>query len=95
MSDHYDADALLDEMSSNLRADVLLFLDSELVEKIPFFKDKIPQFVADVLSMLQPLVFQSGDFIVKEGEKADEMCVRFCVFLGYWVLSFCSLLIKI
>jgi len=75
MSDHYDADMLLDEMSSNLRAEVLLFLDSDLVEKIPFFKDKVPQFIADMLTMLQPLVYQGGDYIVKEGDKADEMYV--------------------
>ena len=68
-----DADALLDEMSSHLRAEVLLFLDSDLVSKIPFFTNKIPQFVADMVSMMQPIVFQSGDFIVQEGDPADEM----------------------
>jgi len=72
-SSQYDADALLDELSSGLRADVLLFVERELIEKIPFFKDKIPQFVADCITMFQPAVFQEGDFIVKEGSAADEM----------------------
>jgi CRP-like cAMP-binding protein len=44
-----------------------------LISKIPFLKDKVPQFVADIISMFQPMVFQEGDFVCKEGTQADEM----------------------
>jgi hypothetical protein len=74
-SSQYDADIILDELSSGLRAEVLLFVEQDLIEQIPFFKDKIPQFVADCITMFQPAVFQEGDFIVKEGSAADEMYV--------------------
>ena len=73
MCDHYDADLLLDEMNSVLRSDVILYLERELVGKIPFFQDKMPQFIADMICMLQPVIVQSGDFIIREGDQADEM----------------------
>lgn len=73
MSDHYDADELLYEMSSSLRSEVILFMHRELISKIPFFHDKIPQFQADMISLLQPVVVQMSDYIVKEGDSADEM----------------------
>ena len=72
-SNMYNADSILEELSSGLRAEVLLFVERELIARIPFLKDKIPQFVADVITMLQPMVFQEGDFIIKEGSAADEM----------------------
>ena len=72
-SSMYNADSILAELSSGLRAEVLLFVERELIRRIPFLKDKIPQFVADVITMLQPMVFQEGDFIIKEGSAADEM----------------------
>jgi len=72
-SSQYDADALLEELSSSLRAEVLLYVEKDLIAKIPFFKGKIPQFVADCITMFQPMVYQDGDFIIKEGSAADEM----------------------
>ena len=73
MCDHYDADVLLQELSSLLRSEVILFLERDLVQKIRFFEDKIPQFIADMICMLQPVVVQGGDFIIREGDQADEM----------------------
>jgi len=72
-SKNFDADEILYELSSGLRADILLHVERHIVTKIPFFKDKVPQFIADTISMLQPLMVFSGDFIVKEGTQADEM----------------------
>jgi CRP-like cAMP-binding protein len=73
MSTNYDVNELLDEMGSGLRSEVLLFLDRHLISKIPFFQGKVPQFVADTISMFQPMVFQENDYICKEGTQADEM----------------------
>mmetsp|Transcript_17614 Transcript_17614/g.27611 ORF Transcript_17614/g.27611 Transcript_17614/m.27611 type:complete len:612 (-) Transcript_17614:717-2552(-) len=72
-SNNYDVDELLDELGSGLRADILMHLERDLIEKIPFLQDKVPQFVADCVSMFSPMVFNEGDFIVKEGTQADEM----------------------
>ncbi|KAL9191234.1 hypothetical protein ACHAXT_000940 [Thalassiosira profunda] len=73
ISSNYDVDELLDELGSGLRADVLLHLDRDLIAKIPFLQNKVPQFVADIISMFQPMVYQENDFICKEGTQADEM----------------------
>lgn len=73
ISTNYDVDELIDELGSGLRADVLLYMDRHLIDKIPFLQNKVPQFVADTMSMFQPMVFQEGDFICKEGTQADEM----------------------
>ena len=73
MCSQYNSDEILCELSSNLRAEILLFLEDNLVSNIPFFKGKVPQFIADTISMFQPMVFQKGDFIVKENTQADEM----------------------
>ena len=60
-------------MGSTLRADIMLHLQKALIEKVPFFRGKVPQFVADCVSMFSPMVFYKGDFIVKENSQADEM----------------------
>ena len=63
VSSNFDVDELLDELGSGLRADVLLYMDRDLIARIPFLQNKVPQFVADAISMLQPMVFQDGKFI--------------------------------
>jgi len=73
MSSNYDVDELLDELGSGLRADVLLYMDRNLISAIPFLQNKVPQFVADCISMFQPMVFQADDYICKENTQADEM----------------------
>ena len=55
ISSNYDVDELLDELGSGLRADVLLYMDRHLISKIPFLQNKVPQFVADIISMFQPI----------------------------------------
>ena len=49
MSDHFNADALLEELGSALRTDILLHLERDLISKIPFFVGKVPQFVVSCL----------------------------------------------
>ena len=73
MSSNYNVDELLDELGSGLRADVLLYMDRNLISAIPFLQNKVPQFVADCISMFQPMVFQESDYICKENTQADEM----------------------
>ena len=73
VSNNYNVDELLGELNSGLRADILMHLERHLIDKIPFLKNKVPQFVADCVSMFSPMVFSEGDFIVREGTQADEM----------------------
>ena len=69
----YDADEILGELSSALKNDVIMHVEADLIESIPFFKGKSRSFVADCIQLFQPMVVQEGDFIIKEGTAADEM----------------------
>jgi len=68
---NFDAQELLLQMSSGLRSDILLFLEKELVENIDFFKNKIPQLIADAVSVMQPILAPEGENIIKKGSRAD------------------------
>ena len=63
----FNADQILEELNNKLRADVVMHLEQELIIKIPFFRNKPPEFIADALSMLQPTIYYEGDYITKEG----------------------------
>jgi len=69
----YDADEILQELSTTLRNDIITHVEAELISKIPFFLGKSPTFVANTIQMLQPMVVHEGDYIIKEGSAADEM----------------------
>ena len=69
----YNADELLLELSSILRNDVITYVERDLIGRIPFFRDKCISFVASTVQLLQPVVVQSGDYIIKENVNADEM----------------------
>lgn len=71
VSKNYRADTILSNMSSQLRTEVLLYIERALIAKIPFFKDKTPQFVATFVVMLQPLWFNRGEYIIQEVKKEN------------------------
>ncbi len=73
MKDSYDAEEILAQLSSALRAEVFMWIERDLVSTIPFFNGKSPQFIADALHLLKPVIFHEGEFIVEEGSQADEM----------------------
>ncbi len=73
MKDSYDAEEILAQLSSALRAEVFMWIERDLVSAIPFFNGKSPQFIADALHFLKPVIFHEGEFIVEEGSQADEM----------------------
>lgn len=71
MNKHYDADEILYELSSSLRAEIMLYMECDLIAQIPFFDNKVNQFVADTVSMLQPIIVNEGEYIVKEGSESE------------------------
>ena len=73
MKNRFEAEEILTQLSSQLRAEIYMWMNQETVNSIPFFHDKSPQFVADALHLLQPMVFHKNENIVKEGSQADEM----------------------
>ena len=69
----YNVDYLLAEMSSKLRTELLLFMNKNVIAKIPFFKDKTPQFICDCVVKLQPMRFKMSETVLREKEYASEM----------------------
>ena len=69
----YNADDILQELSSTLKTDVIMFVERDLIKKIPFFDKKSPSFVARTVQLLQPVVVQGGNYICKQDNTADEM----------------------
>ena len=49
----------------------MLYMEQNLVKQIPFFENKVNQFVADTLAMFQPIVCHEDEFIVKEGSEFE------------------------
>lgn len=54
---------IVTSLSPQLRQDMLLFLCSDLVAKVPFFKNKSQQFIAELIQKLQSEVFPPGEYV--------------------------------
>ena len=70
---NYNAEEILAGLSSQLRTEVILFVEKPLIESIPFLRDKTPRCQADVVMALHPIVVQESEYVVREGSAADEM----------------------
>jgi hypothetical protein len=53
-------------LSPQLRQDMLLYLYMDLLQNVPFFADKSLNFMADVIQVLDMLVFPPGEFVITE-----------------------------
>lgn len=53
-------------LSPQLRQDVLLFLYSDLVAKVPFFRNKSTHFIAELIQKLDAEVFPPGEYVTIE-----------------------------
>lgn len=63
----HDLDShIVTSLSPQLRQDVLLFLYSDLVAKVPFFRNKSQQFIAELIQKLRAEVFPPGEFVTVE-----------------------------
>ena len=91
LNKYYDADEILYELSSSLRAEIMLYMERDLVAKIPFFQNKVNQFVADTLAFLQPIVCHKDEFIVKEGSKFFKRRQKLCKLSYIFHFSICFL----
>ncbi|CAF4419925.1 unnamed protein product [Rotaria sp. Silwood2] len=69
----FHEDTILNELSENLRLDVINYNCRSLVSSVPFFSNADPNFVSDVVTKLRFEVFQPGDQIIYEGTIGDKM----------------------
>lgn len=69
----YDGSELLQVMPPTLRCDVILYVERDLIAKIPFLDNKCGAFIADLVVMLQPCSVSAGEYVIREGTIANEM----------------------
>lgn len=69
----YDESTILADLPRPLQSSVSLYLNKELIEKVPLFKGASAEFVKDVILHLEPVVFTPGDHVMIKGEIGYEM----------------------
>lgn len=69
----YDESAAIAGLPPSLRAEVSLFLNREIIERVPLFRGASEEFVRAVALEMRPVIFTPGDYIMRAGEPGSEM----------------------
>jgi voltage-gated potassium channel len=69
----YDESSVLDELPDPLKVSVSLYINKEIIEKVPIFEHASEDLIKDIILNLEPVVFTPGDHIVRAGELGFEM----------------------
>lgn len=69
----YDESSAIAGLPPSLRAEVSLFLNREIIERVPMFRGANPDFIRAVALEMRPVIFTPGDYIVRAGETGREM----------------------
>jgi CRP-like cAMP-binding protein len=72
-SQEYAIDELINDLPSNLKPHLFLFLYNEAIVAIPFLQNRCEKFYLSYLQHLTPLKFIEGANIIKERTKSEEM----------------------
>ena len=64
----YDESAVIQEFPPSLKTDISLYINREIIEKVPLFKGASEMLIRDIVLSLKPMVFIPGDFIIHRGE---------------------------
>eukprot|EP01059_Diplonema_ambulator_P010389 TRINITY_DN20417_c0_g1_i1.p1 TRINITY_DN20417_c0_g1~~TRINITY_DN20417_c0_g1_i1.p1 ORF type:complete len:523 (+),score=175.73 TRINITY_DN20417_c0_g1_i1:454-2022(+) len=68
-----DETELLSDMPTYLRLEVSEFVNNDIIQKVPLFKDVSKAFLNAVILHLQPRVVMAGNYICKTGDVGSEM----------------------
>jgi len=69
----YNESSVLAELPSSLKTWVSLFLNKDIIEKVPIFEGASDEFIKETIMNLVPVVFTPGDYIVTAGEVGYDM----------------------
>ncbi len=69
----YDESSVLEDLPDPLKVSVSLYLNKEIIEKVPIFEKASDDLIRDIIMNLQPVVFTPGDYIVTAGELGFDM----------------------
>ena len=68
-----DDNAVLRDLPAHLRSEVSVYVNGEIVPKVPFFAHCSSGFIKAVVAHLKPHMFAPGDWIVREGDAGSDM----------------------
>ena len=63
----FDENAILKEFPDDLRSKVTLFLNRDIVQKVPFLKDAGNQIITEVLMKMKPRYAIPNELVIQEG----------------------------
>ncbi len=69
---HNDAQ-ILHDFPLSLKTDISLFLNKDIIEKVPLFEGTSKEFINEIILNLTPVVFTPNDNIVTAGEVGNDM----------------------
>ncbi|OQX29676.1 MAG: hypothetical protein B0D92_02550 [Spirochaeta sp. LUC14_002_19_P3] len=69
----YEESEILHDLPALLKTEVSLFLNRNIIERVPIFKNASPEFIREIVMNLEPVVYAPGDNIVIYGEQGSEM----------------------
>lgn len=68
-----DEEDLLQNLPESLRAEVALFLNQDIITKVPFFASCTQDFIRQIVSMLKPRVSIPGECLILQNSLGNEM----------------------
>lgn len=69
----YDETAVLQDLPVSLKTQVAIYINKEIIEKVPIFNGASDAFVREIILNLDPVVFTPGDIIVNQGDIGYDM----------------------
>ncbi len=69
----YEESKLLMDLPTSLKTQVAFFLNQDIIEKVPIFKNADKTLIRDVILNLKPVIYTPGDNVVSYGEIGYEM----------------------
>lgn len=69
----YDESSVLAELPSSLKTWISIFLNKDIIEKVPIFEGASEEFIKETIMNLKPVVYTPGDYIVTAGELGFDM----------------------
>ncbi|MBK9502033.1 MAG: cyclic nucleotide-binding domain-containing protein [Leptospiraceae bacterium] len=69
----YDENQILRELPPSLRMKVSIYLNSDLVRKVPILKNASDDLISKIIVNLVPVVYMKGDFIFRKGDTGHNL----------------------
>lgn len=69
----HDENQILSDLPPTLRTEVALFLNRDIIQMVPLFRNAHEDFIRELASQLRPALFMPDDYIIHKGETGDQM----------------------